>query len=182
MVANGFARLSRHAQLYDDFILANENVQFAHDIAHNARKIHFDCHHNSFLAIRFLKQRGHDDLQWVHGYYQCARPEDGIKHSWIALHLDSQPAIILELDARQLHTKGGYENDEMPDSTIALIAHPDRVSSPDGLGCTLVSAAVFARYSPNPHYGPDVDYSQLDELVNEVIMYNSENTDAEEVS
>ena len=166
------------ARLHKHFILTNEKVIRAHDIAHNARQIQFDCHHNSYIAICLLKRLGYRDIQWVHGYYQCADRENVIKHSWITLHVDSCPAIILELDPQQLRRKGNYVNNKMPDSQIAMIAHPDRVICPNDLGCTVASAEVFGRYIPVPSYDPDVDYAQLHELLAEVNMHNSENMDS----
>ena len=31
----------------------------------------FVCHHNSYLAFRFLYRKGHDYLDWSSGYYVC---------------------------------------------------------------------------------------------------------------
>jgi hypothetical protein len=156
------------SRLYGDFINANDDVEFVKDIVDQSQAIKFDCHHISYLAICFLKQRVHYNLVWVHGLYRCAYEGEFIRHSWIGCSVDDRPAIILELDPCQLNRNGWYENDEMPKSRIVMIADPARVELPDTLHCAVSTAEVFARYQQDCDYSPVVDYAQLDKLVNQV--------------
>lgn len=122
--------------LKKDFIASQDFIQIAHDLD---RDTDFVCHHNAYLVSRFLDRLGWN-CRWTTGRYLCAPPARHVHHSWIELRSEDQTAAILEFDPRQLHGRGGYEDDPMPSGHIpelgmrttptAIIVSPDLVTLP----------------------------------------------------
>jgi len=157
-----------------DFDDSEEFIQIANALR---RGMDFVCHHNAYLVAGFLRRRGHKSLHWASGYYQCREPEDRIRHSWIKLVRDRKTVAILEFDPRQLHERGGYENDLMPSGyipeiagmfpVIASIVDPDLVELPDeakGSRWVVASRDVLLRFVENHGLVPQIDFAYLDEI------------------
>jgi len=159
--------------LGEDFILASEYVDFGQDVA---RHIHFVCHHNAYLAHRFLIRRGYRDLKLVHGYYSARN--DDVRHSWMAFEISGSPAMILELDPRQLRARGDYESDEMPDRRLVIIVAPSLVElrePPDEYDCMLSAPDVIRRYHSGDEYArDDIPYAELESIAEQLDRYQAE--------
>jgi hypothetical protein len=162
------------ASLRSDFIESQEFIEIAHD---RRRGMNFVCHHNSYLVAGFLLRRGHESIRWVSGYYRCHESMKPVHHSWLSLTIDGQTAAIFEFDPRQLHGRGGYENDLMPSghipefsmtiSPIASIVDPELVDLPDDSKesqWVVESKNLLMRYVENDALAPDIDFADLDEL------------------
>jgi len=160
--------------LQADFVESQEFLDTAEEIR---RDMNFICHHNAYLVAGFLQRQGHEDLRCVVGYYQCREWEKRIHHSWIKLGRDGKTVAILELDPKQLHEGGGYENDPMPSgyipemsmtiSGIALIVDLDLVAlSEDAKESRWVvsSKDVLLRYVEDDDLVPQIDFAELDEI------------------
>lgn len=162
------------AALLADFIESQEFVEIAHS---NHRSVDFVCHHNAYLVAAFLQRRGYKNLHLVSGYYQCREPASRIHHSWIKLTRGGKTLAILEFDPRQLHEKGGYENDLMPSAIApgipipitgtASIVDPDLVELPEEAiesKWVISSREILLRYVEDFGLLPNIDCADLDKI------------------
>jgi hypothetical protein len=160
--------------LETDFIASQEFVDIAEESRHDMK---FVCHHNAYLVAGFLQRRGHEGLYCVSGYYRCRGPENRIHHSWIKLIRDEKTVAIFELDPKQLHEEGCYENDLMPSGYIpemsmtisgaASIVDPDLVELSEATKesrWVVSSREILLRYIEDAALVPQIDFDDLDEI------------------
>lgn len=167
------------AAIEADFIESQEFVDIAHE---HELSVDFRCHHNAYLVAAFLQRRGHENLHWASGYYQCRDPEVRIHHSWIKLTRAGKTLAIFEYDPRQLHEKGGYEGDLMPSANvpefsipipgIASIVDPDLVELPEETKesrWVVSSREILLRYVEDDDLTPDIDFDELDMIARDAM-------------
>jgi len=153
-----------------DFVDSVEFVQLAPGLF---RSDDFVCHHNSYLAHRFMRRRGHARLQWVNGVYRTAISTKIVRHSWLSLSVDERSAIVFDIHPHSLRTEGCYLDDLMPGSasdrglSLAVIFDPALVDVPDDVKARpwiVASRAVLERYQPEPKAAPRLDFERLDAI------------------
>ena len=163
-------------QLHEDLQRSWQVVKEAHYVGQG---IDFVCHHNSYIAWKYLKGIGHDRLLWRNGIYITANPATPVRHSWITLESSGSVLAVLELDPFQLRDRGGYSDDLMPDTRIgplgikaygvAVIVDPALVEQPHAQISNhwiVLSAEVMARFQQDASRVPtDIDIDKLESLL-----------------